>query len=117
MAIKNTMFDDLDGSMIEGDNGGTVKFSLQGTNYAVELTRENEQKLAAALAPFIAVARTEQGLARTATPVEEPVSTEARSYELRDARTWLLDNGHDVSRRGPIQEHFLKIFEEANGLA
>ncbi|MEQ6896275.1 histone-like nucleoid-structuring protein Lsr2 [Microbacterium sp. KR10-403] len=127
MAFERTMIDDLDGTAVAPGEGDTVEFVFRGQAYALELSSRNEEKLAQALAPFIAVARKTDVVP---TPVKGPAvsySTLAtnelktmvadRPYELRDARRWLAANGHDVSKRGPIQEHFLKIFEEANGFS
>ncbi len=116
MAIKNTMFDDLDGTMIEEDGGGTVSFAIKGQAYEIELSPANQQKLFDALAPFVAVAR-KAGNIVDSVPVAKPSpSTDSRGYELRDARKWLRANGHEISQRGPVAEELLRLFEEANSL-
>lgn len=56
MATKTevTLIDDLDGSLADREG---VKFSLDGVDYEIDLSRENDEALAGALAPFISHAR------------------------------------------------------------
>lgn len=119
MAFERTMIDDLDGTPVAPGDGDTVEFVFRGQAYALELSSQNEEKLAAALEPFIAVARKvaggTTGLRDGGVDHQSITSEGERPYELRDARRWLAAHGHEVSKRGPIQEHFLEIYEEANG--
>ena len=49
--------DDLDGTPLSDGAGGTVSFGLDGTNYEVDLSNANAERLRSALAEFVAVAR------------------------------------------------------------
>ncbi|WP_309130815.1 histone-like nucleoid-structuring protein Lsr2 [Brevibacterium sp.] len=49
--------DDLDGRSVPTDQGGEVSFSLDGIEYAIDLSHRNADDLRDALAPYIAVAR------------------------------------------------------------
>lgn len=49
--------DDLNGTPIGEGEGGAVVFSFRGQDYSIDLTNENEEKLAELLAPFIAKAK------------------------------------------------------------
>jgi hypothetical protein len=117
MAIKSVKFDDLDGSMLETGDGGTVSFTFQGQDYELELSRRNEAKLAELLAPYIAVARAiGAGEQRPQKNVEVPAAGR-RGYEPRDVREWLVASGYDIPERGPVKKELLQLFEEANGYA
>jgi hypothetical protein len=116
MAIKNVKFDDLDGSMLEPGEGGTVAFTFQGQGYELELSKVNEEKMAELLAPYISVARRTGAGENTARLVEAPAA-ERRAYEPREAREWLHANGHEIPERGPVKKELLRLFEEANGYA
>lgn len=116
MAIKNVKFDDLDGSMLETGDGGTVAFAFQGQGYELELSKANEEKLAELLTPYISVARKTGAGERTTKFAEAPV-LERRAYEPREAREWLQANGHEIPERGPVKKELLRLFEEANGYA
>ncbi|HHW51315.1 MAG TPA: Lsr2 family protein [Pseudoclavibacter sp.] len=110
MAQKLTLIDDIDGSVIEGGNGGTVVFSVAGQYYSIDLSDANTQLLKDALAPFIAKAR------KTA-PVG--VSTSSRKAktsgeDVAAIREWARENGIEVSARGRIPESVRKAFAEAN---
>lgn len=115
MAIKEVLVDDLDETIIKDGKGGTVSFAFDNQHYEIELSNANKEKLAELLAPYIEKARKVGG---RKSPLVRAVdnSGEERSYELIDARRWLIEQGHDVSRRGPLPEEFLKLYEEAHGI-
>ena len=48
-----TLEDDIDGSEAEG----TVTFAFNGVQYDIDLSKKNSDKLAKALAPYVASAR------------------------------------------------------------
>jgi hypothetical protein len=115
MATKMVQIDDLDGTTLEPGDGGTVTFAIKGENYEVDLSSENERKLLDALAPFIAVARKVEP--RTRVEAASVAPREERAYEPREAREWLLAQGHELPERGPIKRELLRLFEEAHGYA
>src|SRR6476646_5686366 len=61
--IQTILDDDIDG----GPADVTIKFSYQGTQYEIDLSKENEQKLIAALEPFTSRARRIGGGRRSST--------------------------------------------------
>jgi len=115
MAFERTMIDDLDGTVVPAGGGGTVQFSFRGDNYELELSQENEEKLAEALAPFMAVARKSRSTSQLSAAVAAPPTTSGRAYEPREARAWLEEHGYDLPARGPVKKELLRVFEEANG--
>lgn len=105
MAHKLVLVDDLDGSEL-GSNSATTRFSLDGTQYEIDLGAANKQKLAEALRPFISSAR------KTAKATSAPSANRSRSQrsgsgptrssETAAIRAWAHDNGYDVGVRGRI---------------
>lgn len=111
------MIDDLDGKVVLDGEGGTVQFAFRGKNYELELSRENEQKLADLLEPFIAVARQGKRTAdESAGSASRPKPKSQRAYAPGDAREWLQANGYSIPERGPIKKEYLRLYEEARGL-
>ena len=102
------LVDDLDQTLIN-NNGGAHTFALDGRTYDIDLTDENAEKLSAALAPFIAVAR------RSDKPAPR-VRGRARTKSQTDAiREWARANGYDVSDRGRIAESIIEAYKNASG--
>lgn len=116
MAIEKiiVMRDDLDSKEITEGNGGEVSFAFQGQRYEMHLSKENEAKLAEALRPFIEKARhagenSPHGSSHAGAEDDKP-------YDLREARTWLREQGYELNQVGPLKAEFRKIYEEAHGL-
>jgi hypothetical protein len=113
MAWKRT--DDLDGSAAE-----QCLFGLGGIMYTIDLSPRNRDVLAAALAPFIAVATVygtmpdPSALSLAPEPAAEPAPKPARRAGGRGKastavpqatmRQWATDNGFEVSARGRIPD-------------
>jgi len=55
------LIDDLDGTILEGGDGVSLRFALEGRSYEIDLSDANAAKLRDALAPFIAAARPTSG--------------------------------------------------------
>src|SRR6476646_6237532 len=90
-----TLTDDIDG----GDADETVTFSFKGTQYEIDLSKENVDKMVIALQPYTSAARKSggrrSGSGRT-------TSSGADKDQLAKIREWARDNGHQVSDRGRI---------------
>lgn len=94
MALITKLIDDLDGS----DAGvETIRFALAGKAYELDLSAENRQRLEAALAPFIAVARTPGSAYSKVVGGATRGATKA-SYDAAAFREWAKANG--TSHRG-----------------
>jgi len=84
-----TLTDDIDG----GDADETVTFSFKGTQYEIDLSKKNVDKMVKALQPYTSPARKSGG--RT-------TSSGADRDQLAKIREWARANGHQVSDRGRI---------------
>jgi hypothetical protein len=95
--VITTLIDDLDGKKADR----TVEFSLDGTNYTIDLSDANAGKLRKALDPFInAGTRVGRGSPRPRVPGGGRTATSRD--ENKAIREWALANGHQISERGRI---------------
>lgn len=110
MAEKIFRVDDIDGSTIAEGNGGTVTFAFNGTKYSIDLTKENEQKLADALKPFIDRARR----VGTSGGSSSSSSRSSKRRDLSKVRDWATANGFKVSERGRVPARVLEAYDAAH---
>jgi len=114
MAHKIVLVDDLDGSEL-GDNAVTTRFSLNGAHYEIDLNEANREKLAEALAPFIAAGRRASAgsvSGRGAAPKRRGGAAKGNTSAIRE---WANANGHTVGDRGRIPAHIVEAYEAATG--
>lgn len=103
------LIDDLDG----GEADETVNFSLDGVEYAIDLSSGNADGLRKALAEFVDAARRTGGRAARATKTQvRPGGDRAQNQAIRE---WARRNGHQVSERGRIPAELIAQFQQANG--
>jgi len=102
-----TLIDDIDG----GDAVRTVTFTLDGTDYEIDLGSSNLDALATALDPFITHART-VGKRRTST--SRGKGTAAPDKNLGKVRAWARENGFTVSDRGRVSVEILTAYQQRN---
>ncbi|WKK71436.1 Lsr2 family protein [Rathayibacter oskolensis] len=113
MAQKLTLVDDLDGTPIEDNDGGTVRFSLDGASYEVDLNKKNMETLLDAFAKYIEVARKTSGR----TSASSSANSSAKKSDpkaLQAIREWANKNGHNVSDRGRIPAAVVEAYNAAN---
>jgi hypothetical protein len=106
------LVDDLDGTVLDED-GTTVSFSVDGTDYEIDLGQEHAAELREAFAPYIAAGR-KAAVGRRG-PAPRPLSKAATSgdaAERSEARAWLRDNGHKVGVRGRISAELMALFRD-----
>jgi hypothetical protein len=109
MAQKMTLVDDLDGSPIE-DGGGTVRFSIDGANYEIDLSEKNAATLTEALEKFVSAGRRVRS-GSSSTPTAAKKSDPQR---LKAIREWAAENGHEVSSRGRVPADIVDAYDAAN---
>lgn len=106
------MVDDLDGTVLDTEEGKQITFSVDGRAYEIDLSEENADKFYKALAPFVSVARP----AGSATaPRAGRRATRAKSdVDLGAVRQWARENGHTVSDRGRVPATIVDAYKSAN---
>ncbi|PPH10474.1 Lsr2 family protein [Rathayibacter sp. AY1G1] len=110
MAQKMTLVDDLDGSPIE-DGGGTVRFSIDGANYEIDLSEKNTAQLTQALEKYVSAGRRVRAGGSSTPTVSAKKSDPQR---LKAIREWANENGHEVSNRGRISAEIVEAYDAAN---
>lgn len=95
MASKTVLVDDLDGS--ERDVR-TVRLSVDGTQYSLDLGPNSRKLLNAALKPFLSKAR---------------VRAKEGESKAAHIRSWAAENGIKVPARGKIPASVEAQYEEA----
>jgi Lsr2 len=96
--------DDLDGSEAEG----TVRFGYDGTDYEIDLNKEHADRLAEAIAPFIAAGRKVSSTRRSAR------RSRGSRQDTSDVRAWARSQGLKVSERGRIPSDVLAKYEASH---
>jgi hypothetical protein len=95
--------DDIDG----GRADETVRFSLDGRDYEIDLSIDHARLLRDALQPYVSVARRTgmHRLAHTAPDGEAPAD------DSQEIRAWARARGLDVSNRGRIPAYLRQAWE------
>ena len=89
--------DDLDGSILREGEAKRLSFSVDGRAYELDLSADNYQKFADAVAPYVDGARRTGAQASTPRP-----RAGAAALDLTAVRAWARKNGHSVSDRGRV---------------
>ncbi|MBW8762165.1 MAG: Lsr2 family protein [Microbacterium sp.] len=111
--IVHQLVDDIDGSVLEAGEGETVRFSLNGASYEIDLNDEHAAELRAAFEPYISAGRragSTPSVARTAAPRKRA----ARNPEVAAIRAWANDNGYTLSERGRIPAPVVDAYNAAH---
>ncbi|GHJ45886.1 Lsr2 family protein [Catellatospora sp. TT07R-123] len=101
--------DDLDGT----DNDvRTVAFAYDGGAYEIDLSPANHDKLALALAPFIAAARKSPARGPRSQPAAPLTAADQRAFNQR-VRDWAKAQGKQVSDRGRVPADIVDAYRAA----
>ena len=115
MAKKVIYMDDLNPEL--DADAGTQTFSLNGSQYEIDLSSKNATKLASVLAPFIAAARNAgRKPASHTTNRKSPGGSGYNSEQLKAVREWAVQNGFKVNEKGRIAGEILLAFEQAQAV-
>jgi hypothetical protein len=112
LVTRTYQVDDLDGSE---EDVSTVQFNLDGTNFEIDLSAANAERLRQKLSKFVTA-----GTAVTPrkAPAPKRVTTAAAVPVSRDqtqaVRDWARNNGYQVSARGRISKTIQEAFEAAH---
>ena len=95
---------------ISGEDGAeTYTFSLNGTQYSIDLSEKNAAKLEKALAPFVAKATKVGARRRSSSP-----SSNSGRKDLPQVREWAKKQKIAVSGRGRISKDVLAQYDAAH---
>lgn len=109
--VQIILEDDIDG----GKADETVRFSLDGSSYEIDLSTANAEKLRGALAEFISAGRKATASRTGSVQRARAASSGARNSDSAKIRQWARDNGYNVNARGRIQQEVQEAYHRANG--
>lgn len=104
------IIDDLDGSQADR----TIKFSIDGAHYEIDLSKENADQLREAFAPYIANGR--RVTSRKASRRSSSASTGRTQQRQKTAeiRAWAIEKGYTSSTRGRLGPTIIEAYEAAH---
>lgn len=108
--------DDLDGKPIPDGKGETIRFSLDRTDYEIDLTDKNAKALREAFATYVSAARRTAGGTRSSGRGRSGRTGPgaARDYDPKAVRVWAESQGIQVSQRGRVPADLVAKFQAAN---
>lgn len=112
MAQKITLVDDIDGTPIDSGEGGTVRFSVEGANYEIDLGPDNIAGLHLALEKFVSGARRVGSRPTSSTSASSASKSDPK--RLKAVREWANANGYQVSDRGRIPAEVQTAYQAAH---
>ena len=104
--IEVVLIDDIDG----GNADETVRFSLDGTSYEIDLSASNARRLRAAFGPYVGHGRKAAGRSRR----RSAGSYGAAGGRSAEIRAWAKERGLEVNERGRIPADLAAKFEAAH---
>ncbi len=114
MAQKVMLIDDLDGS----EGAETIKYSVDGQDYEIDLSEKNAERFRSMLKEFIDVSRqVEQAPVLTFTPARtsrRQSSGGSGRDDIAQIRQWAEAQGMKVNARGRIKKEIIDAYDEAH---
>lgn len=105
--IHVQLIDDLSGE----DAQETIRFSLDGTNYEIDLSADNAAELRGTLERYAAKGRRLRGSTGPRTGRAPSMSRD----ETQKIRKWAAENGYNPSPRGRISQAIERAYDAAQG--
>lgn len=109
--VETVLTDDLTGKKA----AETIKFSLDGQDYEIDLSRTNAKKLRSELAPYVEAGRKVKRSKSTRKTASRRKSGSNGQGDTAAIREWALANGYEVNARGRIPASVKEAYANANG--
>jgi len=104
--------DDIDGSKADE----TVRFSMDGAEYEIDLSSDNAQKLREALTPWVEAGRRTGGRRKRATSSATRLTEDSGAgASTGEIRAWAQANNHEVSMRGRVSNEIREAYAKTQG--
>jgi hypothetical protein len=104
--VEVTLVDDLDGGIADE----TVSFSIDGTQYEIDLSAKNAQKLREAVTPYLGAARKAGRVPSRNTRGRSGGSATVDREQNQAIREWAKKKGLNVSERGRIPAEIVERY-------
>jgi Lsr2 len=108
--VEVKLIDDLDG----GTADETISFSLDGTQYVIDLSEKHATQLRESMAKYVEAARKEKNVRATGRGGRTATAA-ASGPDTSEVRTWAKAQGYEVSERGRVAKDLIVKFQEAHG--
>jgi nucleoid-associated protein Lsr2 len=109
--ITTLFIDDIDGGAAEG----TVRFSLDGTEYEIDLNAQHSEELRSALGKYVTHARKVGGTARRGRAAGRVGRGAVSTLNTTEIRNWARENGIDIKDRGRVPADVVAKYQAATG--
>ncbi|MFY1691734.1 histone-like nucleoid-structuring protein Lsr2 [Plantactinospora sp. WMMB782] len=111
--VIHKLVDDLDG----GDADETVRFSLDGVQYEIDLSAKNAGKLRDAFAPYTASGQRlgRGGAAVGGRPARSRGGATGNREQNKAIRAWAKESGRGISDRGRIPQEIVDEYHATTG--
>ena len=106
------LVDDLTQQPIEDGSGESVRFSLDGVSYTIDLTSEHADEFRGLLEPYVNAARKADVAVRAKSSGSS--APRAPKGDLKAMRDWANENGYTVSSRGRIPAEVQNAYAAAH---
>lgn len=110
--VQVELIDDLNGDVADE----TVRFGVDGTEYEIDLTTENAEKLRSALSEYVEKGRKAKvgrhGQGGQSSASSSP--SKSKREETQKIRQWAQENGHNPSSRGRITQAIVDAYNNAH---
>lgn len=103
-------FDDIDGTPLTEDQVNTVRFSVDGSDYVIDLSEDNATRFLELFAPYVEAARPALVVGKSRTRA----TGGAKRSNSRRIREWAQAQNLEVSDRGTIPKHIVEAFNQAH---
>ncbi|RNE50038.1 histone-like nucleoid-structuring protein Lsr2 [Corynebacterium alimapuense] len=102
-------FDDLDNSPLTNEQVNTIRFSVDGSHYIIDLSEENAARFREILTPYVENASALPAPRKTTSRG----ASKAKSSNSRKIREWAQENNLKVAERGTIPSHIVEAYNQA----
>ena len=99
------IYDDLDDKPLQETDVHVIRFSIDGSSYVMDVSKENCEKFRNAIVEFIDKARPESISAR---------HLPNHKYNAKDVREWAQARGYEVAVRGKLSRKLIDDYLAAN---
>jgi hypothetical protein len=107
--VQVQLVDDLSGDEAQE----TVRFSLDGTDYEIDLTEENAKALRSSLGEYIEKGRKASGGSKRSAGNSKTNTARTKREDTQQIRQWAQENGYNPSSRGRITQSIIDAYNES----
>ena len=103
-----TYTSDLSGKAIEDNDAPTVRYAWDGTEYEIDLTADEAEKMYKALEKYLSVSR------KVGKTTRNTYKAKATKSDAAEIRAWAQSHGIDVPAKGRIPATVREQYEAAS---